>query len=73
MEFVQKVCRGEIGKVVFVFLFQIFLNKIKIKICYESILYNYRKRLYNNLWILLIILIFTIITIVLIFWYDCNL
>lgn len=49
MEFVQKVCRGEIGKVVFVFLFQIFLNKIKIKICYESILYNYRKRLYNNL------------------------
>lgn len=26
-----------------------FLNKIKIKICYESILYNYRKRLYNNL------------------------
>lgn len=73
MEFVQKVCRGEIGKVVFVFLFQIFLNKIKIKICYESILYNYRKRLYNNLWILLIILIFTIITIVLILWYDCNL
>lgn len=32
MEFVQRVCWGEVGKVVFVFLFQIFYTKVYYKI-----------------------------------------